>query len=951
MIRIRKLVLSVSLLIICFTAGYGQHEKKITVSALFSDHMVLQRGKTVSVYGTAPCKEVVTVRFNGQVRIDTADSNGSWKVGLSAMRANPNGQSMSVSGIDTISIHDILVGDVWLCSGQSNMDWRLSGSDRPGDIADADFPGIRQFTVPICSSGFPSKKSGGRWTVCTPGSAGNFSAVAFYYARRIYLEQERNIPVGLILSAVGGTPVDLWLSPEGVTDIPALKPLFSQGIVPGGPFSLFNGMIYPLAPYGIKGAIWYQGENSELTKQSTDSYYLKLKGLSQGWKRLWHMDDFPFNLVLIANWGMLPGTFVPDTVGGRGWDSDTRIQQINAMALPNTGVASAMDIGDIYTNPDIWKQWHPADKLDVGDRLALWPLKFDSIVAGIVESGPVLKEVVVSGRTLICSFDYCGSGLIVGKKDWYLPVQDVTTTVSLNRFVISGANGTWYQADAAIKGENVILSSASVAEPLAAGYACWQNPLGANLYNKEGLPAAPFFVGNVHERYTVSATAGAGGTISPCGTKSLLRRTTTRYSIKPDKGFFIEDVLVDGVSAGSVKSYTFDPVYKNHDITAKFTTIRPEYTISVSKNDGGTVSPSGELITVNQGNSVTFNLYPDSTIGYFIKIDGAPVGERLSYTFSDIRENHTFNIAFSSIIKAQSAFGGSILPGGEVITKMGSNQSFTIKSLHGYSISDVIVDGESLGNLTTYSFRNVSKRHTILARFKPAIALCASAIPCKNELLMACSSSSLQVVKTSGGWPAWFPENKTLEKIANPEVVVIDGKKFSQNLYLNGEGYNAGSYASAIPCRGASVVAVVKPCRFGTTDLNWQSVVDIFYDRLVLGVMNSTGKVVVRRNGSIDYSDVSIPDGQTTILSLVVQSDGKYTVFANGSEIMSNKTTCDFTTLEPGNFKTITIGRNGPDSWTTFNGAIGDVFIYKTALTDSERIGLETYISVLLLSL
>ena len=750
---------------------------------------------------------------------------------------------------------------------------------------------------------------------------------------------------------MGGTPIDLWLSPEGATDIPVLKPLFTQGIVPGGPFSLFNGMIYPLAPYGIKGAIWYQGENSELTKQSNDSYYLKLKALSQGWKRLWHMDDFPFNLVLIANWGTLPETFVPDTVGGKGWDSDTRIQQINAMALPHAGVASALDIGDIYANPDIWKQWHPADKLDVGDRLALWPLKYDSLVPGIVESGPVLKEVVVSGRTLICSFDYCGSGLMVGKKDWYLPVQDVTTTASLNRFVISGANGNWYQADAVIKGENVIVSSASVPEPRGVGYACWQNPLGANLYNKEGLPAAPFFVGNVNESYTISASAGAGGTISPGGTKSLLRRKTTRYTIKPNEGFFIEDVLVDGVSAGSVKSYTFDPVYENHEITAKFSPSCPKYTISVSKNDGGTVSPTGDLITVKQGNSLTFNLYPGPTIRYSVKVDGTPVGERLSYTFSDIRENHTIDIAFSSIINAQSAFGGNILPGGEVITKTGSDQSFTIKSLQGYSISDVIVDGESLGKHTSYSFRNVSKKHSILARFKPTITPKASTIPCKNELILACSSCSLSLGKTPGGWPAWFPENKTFEKIANPEVIAIDGIKFSKNLYLNGDGYSAGSYASPIACRGASIVAVVKPCRFGSADLNWQSVVDIFYDRLVLGVMNSTGKVVVRRNGSIDYSDVSIPDGQTTILSLVVQPDGKYKVFANGSEIMSNQTTSTFTTLEPGNFKTISIGRNGPDSWTTFNGAIGDVLIYKTALTDSERIGLETNISVLLLSL
>jgi sialate O-acetylesterase len=923
--------------------SFSQPGSSVQVSSLFADHMVLQRGKAVPVFGTAPENTIVSVSFNGQTVSDTSDANNNWKVWLEPMDANTFGQTMTIQGKNTLTVNDILIGDVWLCSGQSNMDWRLSGCERPEDISTADFPGIRQFTVPIMSSGNPLTSVSGNWMVCSPETAGGFTAVGFYYARKIYLEQEENVPIGLILSSVGGTTIDLWLSPEGTSDIPELSPLYNQGIVPSGPFSLFNGMIHPLAPYGIKGAIWYQGENAELTKQTKDSYFLKLKALTQGWKRLWGMDDFPFNLVMIANWGTIENTFVPDTIGGKGWDSDTRIQQLNAMALPHTGVASAIDIGDIYSNPDVWKAWHPANKLDVGDRLALWPLKYDFGMEQIVESGPVLKEVSASGSTLVCSFDYIGSGLMVGKKDWYVTTQDVTETSSLKSFVISDETGNWYEADAIISDDHVVLSSASVAEPHGIGYACWQNPLGANLYNKEGLPAAPFYIGNVHEKYVIESTAGAGGAINPAGTKSVLPRTTSLYKIIPEDGFYIEDVKVDGVSVGSVRYYTFDPVYDNHNIVASFSNTAPEYRITVTKNSGGLVLPAGDVITVKQGGNVEFNVYPDTTINYSISVDDAPLGERLTYTFADVRKDHNITIDFSCQIRSMSGFGGNIQPSGDVNVKTGSDQAFTITPLPGFSISEVIVDGESLGNQSTYTFNSIAEAHSILATFTPT-ATGTGRIPLENELVFACLSDSLPKANTSGSWPAWFPEGKKFAKINSPVVEVIDRNKFSKNSSLNGDGYNVGTYTSGIQCNGASIIAVVKPSSYGSADVNWHSVVDVFYDRLVLGVMNSSGKVVVRRNGSLDYSSATIPDGQTTVLSLIVQPDGKYKVFANGSEIMSKSTVNQFSSIIPGTFKTITIGRNGPDNWTTFNGSIGDVFLYKAALPENDRIQLETYI-------
>jgi sialate O-acetylesterase len=941
--KITKVILLIVFATVFSLHSFSQSGSSVQVSSLFSDHMVLQRGKTVPVFGTAPENTIVSVSFNGQTVSDTSDANNNWKVWLEPMVANALGQAMTIQAENTLIVNDILIGDVWLCSGQSNMDWRLSGCERPEDISSADFPGIRQFTVPIMSSGYPLTSVSGNWIVCTPETAGGFTAVGFYYARKIYLEQEENVPIGLILSSVGGTTIDLWLSPEGTSDIPELAPLHKQGIVPSGPFSLFNGMIHPLAPYGIKGAIWYQGENAELTKQTKDSYFLKLKALTQGWKRLWGMDDFPFNLVMIANWGTIENTFVPDTIGGKGWDSDTRIQQLNALALPHTGVASAIDVGDIYSNPDVWKAWHPANKLDVGNRLALWPLKYVFGMEEIVESGPVLKEVFASGSALVCSFDHIGSGLMVGKKDWYVPTQDVTDTSSLKRFVISGATGNWYEADAIISDDNVVLSSALVAEPRRIGYACWQNPLGANLYNKEGLPAAPFYVGNVHEKYVIESTAGAGGAISPAGSKSVLPRTTSLYKIIPDEGFYIKDVKVDGVSAGSVRYYTFDPVYDNHNIVATFSNTAQEYSITVTKNSGGLVLPAGDMISVKQGENVEFNVYPDTTIRYSISVDGAPLGERLTYTFADVRKDHNINIDFSCQIRSMSGFGGNILPSGDVNVKTGSDQPFTITPLPGFSISDVIVDGESLGSQTSYTFNSIAEAHSILATFTPT-ATGTGRIPLENELVFACLSDSLPKVNTSGSWPAWFPEGKRFAKINSPVVEIIDRNKFSKNLHLDGDGYNVGTFTSGIECNGASIVAVVKPNYFGSADINWQSVVDIYYDQLVLGVMNSTGKVVVRRKGSLNYSTATIPAGQTTVLSLIIQPDGKYKVFANGLEIMSHSSVSQFTSIIPGAFKTITIGRNGPDNWTTFNGSIGDVFLYKAALPENDRIQLETYI-------
>lgn len=955
-----------------FALGLAQAD--VRLCKVFSDHMVLQRNKPVPVFGAADAGEKVAVSFNGRTVSVTADSQGNWQVLLPAMSANTKGQQMTITGANTITISDVLVGDVWLCSGQSNMDMALGSCNRKEDVDSADFPGIRSFRTPLTSAEAPLKmlKGNPSWVVCTPDKAAGFSATAFYFARKIYRETNATIPIGLVVSSVGGTSIDLWLTPEGVIDIPALQPLLSQPVLPGGPFNLSNGMIAPIAPYGIKGAIWYQGENAEKTVQSKDSYFLKMKALVQGWKRLFGVDDFPFYYVMIANWGELPKDATPELISG-GWNADTRLQQANAMAIPHAGCASAIDIGDSSMGDKIWDGWHPKDKLDVGERLAFWALKNDYGQTKLVANGPTLKDVSVSGNTITCSFDNIGGGLITGTRAWYQPTKETPNT-PLTRISIAGADGKWYPATAIIKNNKVLVSSPSVAEPRKVAYACWQNPEGCNLFNKEGLPAAPFYVDDVTKRYTITATAGAGGEVSPSGANQLLQRMAALYTIKPKAGYFISDVKVDGVSVGSVLNYTFDPVDANHTIAATFSKEAPRYTITTLANRGGDIKPYGQVsisigyssreslskdmasgkiarssgeVFVPQGGAKTFAIVPKP--GMLVKsllVDGISISPRDSFTFSDVRSNHTLTASFACGVSSEAGFGGSISPCGDAMADYGDNLTFKMTPIEGHSIASVIVDGKDVGTDGSYTFGNVTSSHTISVKFKGG-SDAVGKIPRTDQLIFAALGDSLPAAGTTGTWPTLFPEGGKLSPLSTPTTVKVAGKNYSRNMYLDGDGFTFKNYSQPIPCNGASIVVAARPIHMAGGS-GWFSIVDVFYDRLTLGIRADSGLVCVRRNGPIDDSKTAIPDGQITVLSLIVQPDGKYKVYANGAEFMASSATSPMTSLVngvAGGFaNSITVGRNAPDAWTTFNGDIGDVFLYKTALTDEERKELEAYI-------
>ncbi len=461
----------------------------VRVTNLFTDHMVLQRDIPCPVWGTAEAGETVTVKLGASEGTATADAAGKWSVKLPAMKMNAAGQDLTISGKNTITIKDVLVGDVWLCSGQSNMEWGLGGCNAPEDIAAANLPNLRRIKFPHVSLSKPTTDVPGKWEACSPQNTAGFTAVGFYFARRV--QKETGVPIGLLDDSWGGTRIEPWIPLEGFAAEPALSGILdavkkrdaaslaveaNTPLDAGQPGALYNGMIYPVVPFGIKGALWYQGESNG---GEGDEYYAKMRALVGGWRKVWAQGDFPFYFVQLANFNKDVNT--PE--GGDGW-AKVRMAQLKSLQIPHTGMAVTIDIGEAG---DI----HPKNKFDVGERLALWALHHDYGKKDLVPGGPLYKSATVEGAKMRVSFDYAGSGLIVGRKEGRKPVEAVPGG-KLARFAIAGEDKKWVWADAVIDGNSVVVSSPGVPKPVAVRYAFTMNPEGANLYNKEGLPASPF---------------------------------------------------------------------------------------------------------------------------------------------------------------------------------------------------------------------------------------------------------------------------------------------------------------------------------------------------------------------------------------------------------------------------------------------------------------------------
>lgn len=452
---------------------------------IFVEQMVLQRDRPIPVFGTADAGETVTVDFGGQTLPCTADKDGSWSVTLKPMKANGEPAAMTISGTNKMTINGIVIGDVWLCSGQSNMQLTMNDFHKTEDIAAAKFPLIREFDVPRTESATPVGDVKGGWMVCSPEQAGRFTATGFYFCRKLH--QEANIPMGIIQAAWSGSAIEPFISLDAKAAIPELA--VPPPAKPGTPVAVwhnrYNAMIHPLIRFPIKGVVWYQGETNAMVGDG-ENYFFKQKALIQGWRKAWNIGDFPFYFVQLPAYQKSPEP--PEE--NEGW-ANVRIDQLKTLSIPQTGMAVAIDLA----NPDNPGDIHPMNKRDVSERLALWSLAKDYGKKNLVFSGPLYKAMRVEKGKIRIAFDHIGTGLMIGLKKGMEP----TTTdpaAKLKRFAIAGEDKKWHWADAIIDGKNVVVSSPSVPKPVAVRYAYAKNPEGCNLYNKEGFPASPFKTDN-----------------------------------------------------------------------------------------------------------------------------------------------------------------------------------------------------------------------------------------------------------------------------------------------------------------------------------------------------------------------------------------------------------------------------------------------------------------------
>ena len=476
---------------------------QVKPSALFGDHMVLQSGMDVPVWGTASPGEVVKIRIEEQSAQATAGPDGRWTAHLHSLKAG-GPWTMHIEGKNKIDVQDVLVGEVWLATGQSNMVFTVSKKlypwagmkDEEKEIAAADYPKIRVFTMAARKSYEPQSDAQGEWKVCSPQTVADFSAVGYTFARQ--LQQRLNLPVGIVTVAYGGSTAEAWLPrpviaadeqlrprlekfdaavsfykshPAATTeDAPAAPATINAGAAKKGPMKdpvedqhqptvLFNGMLQAAVPYAVRGVLWYQGESIVGGKEGVALYPHTMETLVKQWRQLWGREDLPFLSVQLAGLKNVSNNPL------------VREQQAKILSLPHTGQAVALDLGD-PTNV------HPKDKAPLGERLARLALS-DVYGWKIEGSGPRYASMQVDGSHIRIHFTHVGQGLEAHGD-------------ALHGLVIAGADQHFVEAEAKIEGDTIVVQSAQVAAPVAVRYA-WENyPVTSNLYNHDGLPAAPF---------------------------------------------------------------------------------------------------------------------------------------------------------------------------------------------------------------------------------------------------------------------------------------------------------------------------------------------------------------------------------------------------------------------------------------------------------------------------
>lgn len=467
----------------------------LKVSTVFSDHMVLQQEMPIRVWGWATPGETIKVMLGGKSVLAKAGDDGKWLASLPGMKADGKAHALEVHGDgSTVSFTDVLLGEVWICSGQSNMNWPVERSANPEQVAaDADEPTIR--LLPVIQHQTPKgpmtqvRTKG--WQVCSPETIPKFSAVAYHFGR--VLSGELGVPVGLIRTAWGGTRIEPWVPLSGFQQVDALKAIAGKleagQVVKTGKrpqdvaSSIYNGQVAGLTPLTARGVIWYQGE-SNAKDEDVVSYEHKKEALVLGWRSEFQNDELAFYWVQLAN-------FNRDHTGkpkGGGW-GPLREAQRQALRIPHTGMAVAIDIGHA-------KDIHPKNKQDVGRRLARWALAKD-YGKDIVCSGPLYRSHKIRGNKVIVSFDHTGGGLSAGTKGgpFHLDPVKFDQDAELTGFTLRDDQGNWHWARAIVRGDTVVVASEAVKHPTAVRYGYDSNPK-LNLYNRAGLPASPFSTGD-----------------------------------------------------------------------------------------------------------------------------------------------------------------------------------------------------------------------------------------------------------------------------------------------------------------------------------------------------------------------------------------------------------------------------------------------------------------------
>ena len=481
-------------------------QAEVRLPSVLAEHMVLQRGIPISIWGSADPAESVSVTFRGETRTAAADELGRWSVYLPPAQAG-GPFDLSIRGKNEISFRDILVGDVWIASGQSNMEFALEkANNAQAEVAAASNTKIRLFHVRNKSSVYPQTDAvADPWIACTPASAAKFSAVAYFFGRE--LQQKTGVPIGLISTSWGGTPAEAWTSMSALGSDASLMPVFAdwasmtndQATIdlrrakqlreydaarakaraegkpePGYPWApnldfswmpagLYNAMIAPLTRFPIKGAIWYQGESNtgELTQQNhrPSVYHRLFETMIQDWRRAWGIGDFPFLFVQLANFNRGPNSMWPEV----------REAQLQTLQLANTGMTVTIDIGNAT---DI----HPTNKQDVGHRLAL-AARALGYGEQIEFSGPIYRTARPEGA---------------GIRIWFEHATGLTSKgTEVRGFEVAGADRNFVPAEGRIDGSTLVVSSGAVRSPVYVRYAWAPNP-DCNLYNAAGLPASPF---------------------------------------------------------------------------------------------------------------------------------------------------------------------------------------------------------------------------------------------------------------------------------------------------------------------------------------------------------------------------------------------------------------------------------------------------------------------------